>query len=173
MSNSSIYLHTGRLIDVLDIEKFEFTIDDFCHPLSMINRYTGNTKQPYSVAEHSTLGSRLPIVVEKGLARAFLLHDCSEVFVNDIPSPVKRQLPAYVEMEERIQRHIFANFDEPWENMEALTPYDKRMCQDEMLQVFDEPKDIGREPVGLTVKFWSWRTAKFNMRIRAKELGLV
>ncbi len=167
-----IYLNSGRQIDVESIENFNFAVDDFIHPLTMINRYTGNTKAPYSVGEHSLIGSGLEVVKKEGLARAFFLHDFSEVLMSDIPSPVKRMVPDYITLEERVQQHIFSVFDEPWENMARLHQYDKRMCQDEMMQVFNFQHDCGMEPLGFKVEFLHWQICKSKMNVRAKELGL-
>lgn len=173
MANSSIWLYSGKLVDVLDIEATKFDIYDFSHAIGQINRYTGNTLQPYSVGEHSVKGSRTKEVIDAGVARAFLLHDCSEVIVNDVPKPVKDQLPEYVKLEEIVQRHIFKCFDEPWDNMATLDPYDKRMCQDEMMQIFPVPRNIGREPMNFTVDFWIPEETEWNFLERAKELNLV
>jgi 5'-deoxynucleotidase YfbR-like HD superfamily hydrolase len=173
MANSSIWLYTGKFVDVLDIESTHFDIHDFAHALSQLNRYTGNTLFPYSVGEHSVKGSKLTPVKARGLSRAFLIHDCSEVICNDLPNPVKRQLPEYEKMEERIQRHIFDCFGEPWENMEALHEYDRRMCRDEMEQIFPEPRIIDLEPVGVKVDFWSAPVTEYFYMKRAYELDLL
>lgn len=173
MSNSSLWLYTDRLVDVLDIESYDFTIYDFTHALCLINRYTGNTVKPYSVGEHTLIGSSLPEIVDEGLARAFFLHDFSEVIVNDLPRPVKRQLPEYMVLEERVQKHIFNVFGEPWENMQAIAGYDTRMCQDEMQQIFKTPKDLGLQPLGFTVKFLPWDECELLLNDRGAQLGLV
>jgi uncharacterized protein len=173
MANSSIWLHSGKLVDVLNIEATKFDIYDFAHALAQINRYTGNTVRPYSVSEHSTKGSLNQEVIDAGLARAFLIHDCSEVLVNDVPRPVKRQIPEYEAIEEDIQKWIFQCFNEPWENMEKLAKYDRRMCQDEMMQIFAMAHDIGLESMGVTVDFWKPEVAEFYYMERAKELNLV
>lgn len=63
--------------------------------LSRINRYAGWTSRPYSVLEHSVLGTRL--TPNRTLQKAFLLHDMEESAFGDIISPVKRRFmpPAY------------------------------------------------------------------------------
>lgn len=173
MANSSIWLYTGKLVDVLNIEATSFDIYDFSHALAQINRYTGNTLFPYSVSEHSTKLSLVTEVQKLGLARAALLHDCSEVIVNDLPSPVKAQLPDYEELEVIVQKWIFECFKEPWQNMVDLTIFDKRMCRAEMEQVFPEPKYIDRETLGNRVDFWSPPVAEHFFLKRAVELNLV
>ena len=146
---TSIFIHTGRLINPFEIEQYEFTAKDFIRPLCFLNRYTGHTKRPLSVAEHSYKLSTAYEVVDMGLARAALLHDFNEALTNDLPFPFKTALPEYCAFEERVQRHIFKVFNEPWENMERLKIYDRRICQDEMMQLFDEPRDIGMASLGI------------------------
>lgn len=64
------------------------------HSLSLINRYTGHTLRPYSVAEHSLLVC--DIVAAAGLdchaQMLALLHDAHECLCGDVTAPVKRAL---------------------------------------------------------------------------------
>jgi hypothetical protein len=69
----------------------EISIADIANALPKINRFTGHTSRPYSVAEHSLLVADLarmagatPIV-----QLAALLHDAHEVYTGDVASPVK------------------------------------------------------------------------------------
>lgn len=120
----------------------------FTRSLSMLNRYTGHTLRPYSVAEHTIRMATNTEVIMSGLQRAVLLHDFNEALTNDLPRPFKRVLPEYVALEEVVQRQIFAHFNEPWENMERLTEFDYRICEDEMTQLFYPPHSIGLVPLG-------------------------
>ena len=172
---SWIYLYTGKKFDLEDIESNVLEFADFAHAICLIPRYTGNTTRPYTVGEHSVKGSLLRATTTLGFEceRAFLIHDFSEVVVNDIPSPVKRMLPEYVELEERVQRQIFRELGVSWEAMEAIQEIDKNMCQGEMMQVFKDPIDIGRMDLGNTVEFWPWHVAETQMTIRARTLEFI
>lgn len=170
--NTSIYLYTGKLVDLANIEAHDFSHKDFTHALSIINRYTGNTLWPYSVGQHTILGTLSKEVMDAGLSRAFFLHDFSEVFVNDLPSPLKRLVPEYCALEDRIQRHIFNVFDEPWENMEKIHSFDKRMCQSEMAVLFNPGKDIGLEPMSVHIGTMDWTTVEWQLNALASELGV-
>lgn len=66
-------------------------IADIAHHLSMINRWNGATKRPYSVAEHSLLCSEIAQRDGRSLIvqLAALLHDAHEAYVNDLSSPAK------------------------------------------------------------------------------------
>lgn len=67
------------------------TIEEIAHSLALINRFTGHTYRPYSVAEHSLLV--LHIARTEGASpaaqMAALMHDAHEAFVGDVSSPVK------------------------------------------------------------------------------------
>lgn len=69
----------------------EPTIEEIAHALAQINRFTGHTKRPYSVAEHSLLVCS--IAANEGASPmaqlAALLHDAHEAFTGDVSSPVK------------------------------------------------------------------------------------
>lgn len=41
---------------------------------------------------------------------ACLLHDASECYMSDVPTPFKKQLPEYEEREERLLRMIYEKF---------------------------------------------------------------
>lgn len=172
---SYIWLYTGKKFDLENIESNHLVFEDFAHSVCLIPRYTGNTTRPYTVGEHSVKGSLLPQVTALGreYERAFLIHDFSEAVVNDIPNPVKRMLPQYMELEERVQRKIFKDLGVSWEAMEAIQEIDKNMCQDEMMQVFQYPIDIGRTSLGNTVDFWPWHVAELQMKLRAKILEFI
>ncbi|RWB08759.1 MAG: hypothetical protein EOQ39_18895 [Mesorhizobium sp.] len=172
---SSILLFTGRMFDPSEIEKQRFTALDFIHPISLLNRYTGHTAKPISVAEHTVHLADCKQVRAKGLERAATIHDFGEALTNDIPHPYKKDadFKAYVKLEERVQRHIFNVFGEPWENMEALNEFDRRICADEMAQGFSPPYAYPMEPLGVRIKFWSWKTAERHLTSLCREVGVL
>lgn len=67
------------------------SIDVIAHSLSIINRFTGHTTRPYSVAEHSLLVA--DILKAQGYdhhaQRMGLMHDAHECLTGDASSPVK------------------------------------------------------------------------------------
>lgn len=72
-------------------------IKDIAHHLALINRFTGATSRPYSVAEHSLLcaeiGKRLNAPVS--LQMALLMHDAHEAYTTDLSSPAKIAVNCY------------------------------------------------------------------------------
>lgn len=62
------------------------SIQEIAHALSVKVRFTGQTKSPFSVAEHCVRGSRQ---LSPAFAGAFLLHELDEVYLPDIAAPLK------------------------------------------------------------------------------------
>jgi len=148
-----ILISNMRLINPLDFNPAEVDFKVAIRALSRLPRYSGQTVKTFRVAEHVV---KLYRKVPKHLRRAALLHDTSEGFgLLDLPHPVKRSVDGYSELEKSMLRVIFRSVGEPWEHMEELETYDRRICADEMLQVFSEPWYIDLEPLGgVKVHFW-------------------
>lgn len=69
-------------------------IEEIAHVLAAKVRFNGHTFAPYSVAEHCVRGARL---LPRSVAGAFLLHELGEVYLPDVPSPIKRFLQVETE----------------------------------------------------------------------------
>ena len=84
-------------------------IQDIAHSLSMQCRFNGHTNQFYSVAQHCVAVSYLCDAAD---ALWGLLHDATEAYLCDIPSPLKAtdQFVAYREMEAKMQTAICTRF---------------------------------------------------------------
>jgi len=86
-----IFTHTGRVVNIVHPDPATLDIRDVAHALARINRYTGHSDEPLSVAQHSVLVSELA----PPEARAWgLLHDAAEAYLGDWSTPVKAQLVA-------------------------------------------------------------------------------
>jgi 5'-deoxynucleotidase YfbR-like HD superfamily hydrolase len=131
-TESCITTVSGRFFDLLRPEEYEFDVEEIATALSNICRYTGHVNSFYSVAEHSVLVSRL---LPSNLALCGLLHDSSEAFVGDVSSPLKRLMPQYQEIEERVQRAIAGYYNLPYPFPEAVHEADKRMYWQERQEV--------------------------------------
>lgn len=109
-SKGLIRTFTGRYVNPLDLRPTDIDIRDIAHHLSIINRYTGASPKPFSVAQHSVLGAEYFTVPEMKLA--FLLHDSAEAYFNDLASPVKHdpRMRWYVELEHATTEMIFRKF---------------------------------------------------------------
>jgi 5'-deoxynucleotidase YfbR-like HD superfamily hydrolase len=94
---------SGKLVDPFRPKPSQIDFNDIAVALARINRFTGHTVHPYSVLEHSLLclsiakRRKLPLYIQL----ACLLHDASEAYISDIPSPIKRQLKGIKQIEKR------------------------------------------------------------------------
>jgi hypothetical protein len=121
---------SGGFFYLLDPRPEDVYIGDIASHLAKINRYTGASKVPVSVARHSVLvaqvyqfvGCRhvtfatlksLP-TIESTLA--VLLHDAAEAYTNDISRPMKLALESRApgvlkQIEHNIQKAILSKFE--------------------------------------------------------------
>lgn len=100
-----IRVFTGRKFWPLDPRPEEIDILDIAHALSMNTRWGGHCHRFYSVAQHSLFVARYLPTLEA------LLHDASEGYLLDMPRPLKRQMPEYSAIEDRLMRCIADRFD--------------------------------------------------------------
>jgi hypothetical protein len=86
-----ILLYSGRYVKPLKMTVEDISIVDIAHNLSNLCRFTGATREFYSVAQHSVLvaqylsnrGAELDII------RLGLLHDAAEAYLGDMAGPLK------------------------------------------------------------------------------------
>jgi uncharacterized protein len=103
----TIQCASGKYFDFLNPAGSHICIEDIAHALSHINRFTGHTRVPYSVAQHSYVVS---CIVPYKDALAALLHDAAEAYLGDVSSPLKQLLPEYKVIERRVHAAIFERF---------------------------------------------------------------
>ncbi|CAR20947.1 conserved hypothetical protein; CPS-53 (KpLE1) prophage [Escherichia coli IAI39] len=92
------------------INKDDIVINDIAVSLSNICRFAGHLSHFYSVAQHAVLCSKL---VPEEFAFEALMHDATEAYCQDIPAPLKRLLPDYKQMEEKIDAVIREKYGLP------------------------------------------------------------
>lgn len=106
---NAILIHSGILFDVFNPRLEDIKIEDIAHSLSNVCRYGGHSPKFYSVAQHCVICSyEEGSVLEK---LEFLLHDASEAYLADMPRPIKRNMPNYIEMEDGLLELIFKRFN--------------------------------------------------------------
>lgn len=79
-----------------------FNTRDIAHALSLNCRFNGHVSQFYSVAEHSVLVALLCRELELGDPFEGLMHDATEAYLTDVPSPIKAHLPDWQAMDHRV-----------------------------------------------------------------------
>lgn len=109
----AIRTYTGRLVRPLAMRPEDLDIVDIAHALSQVNRYTGHTIVPISVAEHSV---RVAEICSAKNQLWGLLHDASEAYLCDVSRPVKhtKAMWYYRVAEEKLMRVIAARYGLSW-----------------------------------------------------------
>jgi hypothetical protein len=140
----------GGMWSILHPHPRDVYVDDLAWGMARTCRYGGQLKhnvELYSVAEHATAMTWWAIesgrVTHVEDALAILLHDASEAFYGDIPTPIKKLLPDYKIMEDRAQLVITDAFGLTPKNTLIrkieIKEIDVRIRIDERLSIIEEP----------------------------------
>ena len=104
--------YTGKRFDPMQMTPEEVSLRDIAHALSLLCRGGGHMKYFYTVGLHSLNCARE--AASRGwsdrLVLACLLHDASECYMSDVPTPFKKELPDYQEQEEHLLSVIYEKF---------------------------------------------------------------
>lgn len=137
MKQVLIYTASGKKFDLANLNPEQIDINDIALSLSNQCRFAGHTPRFYSVAEHSLLVSdQLP----DELKLWGLLHDATECYISDIPSPVKQLIPEISYLEMLVMEAIAIKFNLPFENFKepaAVKSADLKILENEINYFFD------------------------------------
>ena len=92
---------SGIYVNVFEPKPEMFNIEDIAHALSHQPRFSGHLRDPYTVAQHSIHCSKM---VPRQFAYQALMHDCSEAYLLDMPSPIKARMPEYKAVEDNLMK---------------------------------------------------------------------
>jgi predicted RNase H-like nuclease len=132
--------------------KDDIDINDIAHALAHMCRANGHFNSFYSVAQHSincSLEARAK-GYSKDVQLACLLHDASEAYMSDITRPVKKLLPQYLDIEERLQKAIYEKFNISDVSPDTIKEIDDALLYYEFIHLLgekvfdDEPELIGK-----------------------------
>lgn len=150
-----IQTHTGKQFWPMEPNSDDISIIDIAISLSRINRFTGHTTIPYSVAQHSCYVSDiLPPEYQKW----GLLHDAHEAYVNDMVSPVKKYFPLYQEIETKLMEAMAQRFDLIWPVPKAIVEADYILLATEKRDIMGPaPAPWGKlpKPASFEIEKWS------------------
>lgn len=113
---SWIQTYSGKAFDPFNPNPADICIQDIAHALANVCRFTGHTRQFYSVAQHSVeVTTRLPYEFQ----RHALLHDASEAYLLDLARPLKQrpEFAGYRAAEKALQEAIYTRF-----GLDPITP---------------------------------------------------
>lgn len=169
--NNWIQTFTGKAFWPLNPDPNDVDIVDIAHALGMLCRYGGHVRKFYSVAEHCWL---LSYAVSPKYALWALLHDSSEAYLLDIPSPIKRQLPEYKQHETRLMECIAARFGLEMPEPPEIKAADTRILFNEraaLLNTSIREWQLTGEPLpNIEIQAWSPEVATKMFLARFKEL---
>lgn len=124
-----IITHSGLYVNVFDPKPEMFIIEDIAHALAHQPRFGGHLDKFYSVAQHSVLACREPSSFAEELET--LMHDASEAYLMDIPSPIKARLSNYKEIEDGLMKVISEVFQFNYPLSDSVKAVDKIMLEKE------------------------------------------
>lgn len=170
-TKTCISTFNGDFFDYENPEGHDFDIESIAHALSNLCRYGGHSNEFYSVAEHSILVSRM---VGKPNRLCGLLHDASEAYCGDVPSPLKRLIPDYRKIEDRTQQAIAKRFGLPYPFPEEVHLADKTLYRTErakLCAVADELWFVDLPVTKIKIACYSPKVAKRKFLERYEELN--
>lgn len=147
----------------------DIEIEDIAHALANQCRFSGHTRFHYSVAQHSVYVSRL--IRRNGYDKQTqlwgLLHDASEAYLVDLPSPLKEHpgFAYYKIFERRLMRAVCDRFGLPRREPTAVRFYDARLLATEVRDLMhaDKPhwnKLTHAPELDLKIKPWDFEYTK-------------
>jgi hypothetical protein len=168
-----IQTYTGKQFFPFDPRPEDIDIRDIAHALSCIPRFSGHTREFYSVAQHSVLVSQHCALPS---ALSGLLHDASEAYLLDLPTPIKHMdgMFHYREAELRCQQAICSKFDTCYALMPSVHHADQALLATEAAQLLGPaPVPWARhlpEPLPIIILPLSPTQAELAFRMRWQEI---
>ena len=134
-----IRTNSGIYMNVFEPKASMVNINDIAHALSFMPRFGGHLNRFYSVAQHSLLCVNLATTLEE--KKTMLMHDASEAYLLDMPSPIKAKMEEYKQHEDKLMAKIFEVFGLEFPLNHAVKKVDREMLELEWdnLVVQDNP----------------------------------
>lgn len=97
---------SGQVIKPRDLRPEQVRFEDIGHALAQKIRFNGQcTVMGYTVAQHCVTGAMRLLKTSPKHALPFLLHEVDEVYLPDVPSPIKGALSVQLEDSTMISWH--------------------------------------------------------------------
>jgi len=157
---NAILIHSGILFDVFNPREEDIKIIDIAHALSNLCRYGGHSPKFYSVAQHSVLCSLQAGTPQEQME--CLMHDASEAYLIDLPRPIKRNIPQYVQIEDALLKVICEHFKLTFPLSERVHEVDNFILHFEYERFYDV--------IDENFSYWTPEYAKASFLARYHEL---
>lgn len=170
MTDSWIQTFSGRRFWPLNPRIEEVCIEDIAHALAMKCRFSGHSRDFYSVAQHSVIGS---LHCEE--PKWFLLHDSAEAYLPDIARPIKKSVTGFGEIEDRLLSIIAARFGLFDHIPVCVKDTDIVMLATERRDLMN-PCEIlwdsinGITPLSMKIEPWTWQKSEHEFLQRFRVL---
>jgi len=129
--------YKGNKISYYNLTKEDIDLDDILQSISRISRFLGHSSRAYSVGEHTLIG--LIIAEEMNYSARhkmyWLVHDFTEAYVGDCPTPLKKIIPDFRNIEAQVEGAVMDHFGlEPMtaNDYDAIKRIDRTMLVMEM-----------------------------------------
>lgn len=146
MKDAWIRTYSGGKVYFFEPEKSNIQFEDISHSLSMLCRFNGATQEFYSVAQHSVLVAKevYKETEDKKISFTALMHDASEAFISDIPSPFKSEFEGYKIAEKRMEEWLAKRFKYQYPHGGIVKKHDLKALSTEMRDLMSvcDNKDI-------------------------------
>lgn len=167
-----IQTHSGRRFTPTKPQRDSIVIQDIAHALSMQCRFSGHVNRFYSVAQHSISVSYL---CDEEDALWGLLHDASEAYLVDVPTPIKKSgyMEDYIKFEKEVQKAVCHRFFLQEKEPPSVKKADMLMLVTEARDLMSPLRDdwkVDLEPLPFTIDPWDQQKAKDQFMKRFIEL---
>lgn len=151
-----IQTYMGRVIDFNNFDPSHIDIRDIAYSLSNQTRFNGHLKYPISVAQHSVNVADFVYEYTQDEETALwgLLHDASEAYIGDIPTPFKSLFIEIKEKEDEILEEIVNEYGLVYPMPSIVHEVDVKMLKTEAF-VFGGPEVLRSEKDPDDILFWN------------------
>ena len=141
-----ITTYTGKHIDPCAPDPELLDIIDIAHALSLTCRGNGHVQTFFSVAQHciNCCQEAQARGYSSRVVLACLLHDATEVYMSDVPSPFKHSLTDYTRAEESLVSMIYTKFlgsDLTADEAALVKDIDKAMLYYDLKTLLNDPPE--------------------------------
>jgi 5'-nucleotidase len=139
-----IKTYSRKWVNVFEPTLDMFCIEDVAHALSHQCRFGGHLSPFYSVAQHSILCAVYAEAqgLDKKEQLTALMHDSSEAYLVDIPRPIKKRMPEYKLIEDKLMIFLATAFKFNYPLSEHIHAIDNIMLQNEWDNIMIKRDDI-------------------------------